>query len=240
MTTVTIPGLGVPDGIFVLGDGTRLFSTGDTILQLTPSDRLSTIPGNPLEEEGAFEDGQGSFARFNAPYGLTVDTTGNVVVADCDNHDIRSVAKQSSVVSTLVGGRQEDDEESDDENDDVEEGYADGHGGNARFNGPRPEGRGGGRQWRHICCNGEEGFTDGAGAAAPFNRPTNDWLRKIVGGQVTTLAGSSEPDTADGAGAVARFSGPNRLALDERGRLLVAESDREEGHVAGGGCRGEV
>ena len=37
VTTVTIPGLGLPDGMFVLGDGTRLFSSGHAILQLTPS-----------------------------------------------------------------------------------------------------------------------------------------------------------------------------------------------------------
>jgi hypothetical protein len=49
-----------------------------------------------------------------------------------------------------------------------------------------------------------------------------------VGGQVTTLAGSSEAGTADGAGAVARFNEPDRLALDERGRLLVAESGRKD------------
>ncbi len=45
---------------------------------------------------------------------------------------------------------------------------------------------------------------------------------------MTTLAGSSEPGTADGAGAVARFKFPTRLALDERGRLLVAELDRSD------------
>jgi hypothetical protein len=58
----------------------------------------------------------------------------------------------------------------------------------------------------------------------------NHRLRKIEGGQVTTLTGSSEPGTADGAGAVARFNGPHKLALDERGRVLVAE-------WAGGGGR---
>ncbi len=45
---------------------------------------------------------------------------------------------------------------------------------------------------------------------------------------MTTLAGSSEAGKADGAGAVARFIKPRRLALDERGRLLVAESDRHD------------
>jgi hypothetical protein len=79
--------------MFVLGDGTRLFSSGNTILQLPPSGRLATIAGDPQDEEGAFKDGQGIFARFNAPNRLTVDRAGNVVVADRHNHAIRSVTK---------------------------------------------------------------------------------------------------------------------------------------------------
>jgi hypothetical protein len=239
---------------------------------------------------------------------LTVDRAGNVVVADCYNHAIRAVAKEGSVVSTLAGGRQEDD----DENDDVEAGFADGQGANARFNEPKgvvvaangdifvadtlnhairvitPQGAvrtlcGNGQAGfadaqgadarfnepcglaldaeenlldaiRHVTMagtvstvagNGEEGFADGEGAAARFNASCdlvvdgegvivvadtdNHRLRKIVGGQVTTLAGSSEPGTADGASAVARFTEPFRLALDERGRLLVAEFAGGEG-----------
>jgi len=85
------------------------------------------------------------------------------------------------------------------------------------------------------------------GAAASFNRPNgnvvdgegtivvagidNHRMCKIVGGQVTTLAGSSEPGTADGTGAVARFNQPYRLAFDERGRLLVAEAAGGEGRT---------
>ena len=56
----------------------------------------------------------------------------------------------------------------------------------------------------------------------------NHRLRKIRGRQVTTLAGGSEAGAADGAGAGARFTKPVRLALDERGRLLVAELSRAD------------
>ena len=70
-------------------------------------------------------------------------------------------------------------------------------------------------------------IVDGEGVIVVSDRD-NHRLRKIVGGQVTTLAGSSEPGTADGAGAVARFNQPYSVALDERGRLLVAERGRED------------
>jgi hypothetical protein len=95
VATITIPGLGSPNGIFVLADSTRLVSSDHTILQLPPSGRLATIAGN-LEEEGALKDGQGIFARFNGPEGLSVDRAGNVVVADCNNHAIRAVTKESA------------------------------------------------------------------------------------------------------------------------------------------------
>jgi hypothetical protein len=67
-----------------------------------------------------------------------------------------------------------------------------------------------------VAGNGEAGYADGEGAAARFYGPMdvvvdkegtivvadmhNQRLRKIVGRQVTTLAGGSEAGTADGAG----------------------------------------
>jgi hypothetical protein len=116
--------------MFVLGDGTRLFSSGHKIIQLPPSDRLATITGN--KGNGKHKDGEGISARFNAPECLTVDRAGKVVVADCGNHAIRAVTKEGVVVSTLADDRQEDD----DENDDVEASFTDGQGANTCFNEP--------------------------------------------------------------------------------------------------------
>jgi hypothetical protein len=45
----------------------------------------------------------------------------------------------------------------------------------------------------------------------------------IAGSRVTTLAGSNDQGKVDGEGASARFACPSALALDERGRLLVAD-----------------
>jgi hypothetical protein len=93
-----------------------------------------------------------------------------------------------------------------------------------------------------VAGNGLAGYAEGEGAAARFNCPTalvvdkegtiivadynNERLRKIVGRQVTTLAGGSEAGMADGAGANTSFDSPYRLELDERGRLLVTEDDQ--------------
>ena len=117
VTTVTIPGLGAPNGMFVLGDGTRLFSP--TIILLAPPGRLTNMTyRGPQEEDGPLKDVQGIFARFNHSEDLTVDRAGNVVVVDHHNHTNRSVTKEGIVVSTLAKG------------------FTDGPVANARFNQP--------------------------------------------------------------------------------------------------------
>jgi hypothetical protein len=164
--------------MFVLADGTRLFSSlKRTILQLPPSGRLSTLAGN-RGERGELKDGADTLARFQHPIGLTVDRAGNVVVADYMSHAIRKVTKAGAVVSTLAGNG--------------EAGFADGQGTDARFNNPysvvvaangdlivsdrgnhclrvvTPEGA-----VRTLVGNGQAGFADGEGADARFNRPAS-------------------------------------------------------------------
>jgi len=43
-------------------------------------------------------------ARFNYPKGVAVDRSGNVFVADCNNHQIRRIDHATGHVSTVAGG----------------------------------------------------------------------------------------------------------------------------------------
>jgi serine/threonine-protein kinase len=52
---------------------------------------VTTLAGGVSGTNGAFADGSGSNAGFNTPFGLTVDVSGNVFVADGYNHRIRKV-----------------------------------------------------------------------------------------------------------------------------------------------------
>ena len=170
VTTLPVPGLGVPRGIFVLADGTRLVSSSnEKIFVLLPSwGRLTTLAGNKDEVE-ELKDGEGISTRFKDTSVLTVDRVGSVVVVDYGGNTIRKVTKAGSVVSTLT--------------DNGETGFPDGQGTNTHFNRSHrvvvaangdfivsdclnhllrlvtPEGA-----VRTLVGNGQSGFVDGQGA----------------------------------------------------------------------------
>jgi beta-glucanase (GH16 family) len=58
-----------------------------TLRGITPSGVVSTIAG--MAGSSGIADGVGVAARFNFPTGIAVDNTGNIYVADTNNHTIR-------------------------------------------------------------------------------------------------------------------------------------------------------
>jgi DNA-binding beta-propeller fold protein YncE len=66
------------------------------------SDIITTVAG--CGEAGYSDDGGPAVrARFNEPYGIAVDKTGNIYVADRHNHCVRRVDTASGTVTTLAG-----------------------------------------------------------------------------------------------------------------------------------------
>ena len=63
--------------------------------------RVSLVAGSASGSSG-FVDGDGTSARFNNPYDVAVDQSGNVWVADTKNHSVRIIYKGSSV-KTVAG-----------------------------------------------------------------------------------------------------------------------------------------
>jgi sugar lactone lactonase YvrE len=85
-----------PEGVLYVAD-----TGNNTIRQVSATAVVTTLAGMaaPL---GASADGMGAAARFSRPTGIAVDLTGNLAVADTDNHTVRTITPAGLVV-TLAG-----------------------------------------------------------------------------------------------------------------------------------------
>jgi len=90
-----------PQGIVVdsLGNVFVADANNHRIRIITPSGQVSTFAG---QAASGITNDSGASARFNTPTGLAIDSSGNLYVADKNNHRIRKVTPQASV-STLAG-----------------------------------------------------------------------------------------------------------------------------------------
>jgi len=228
----------------LLGLGTPLAAQSDYATPYT-FNFLAGTPGS----SGSL-DGTGAAALFDQPYGVALDSSGNLFVADKGDHTIRMITS-AGVVTTIAGTA-------------GSSGTTDGTGSAARFNGPTGVAVGSGgaiyvadsinNTIRKIAsaaggvvttlagAAGTAGSTNGTGTAATFNQPYgvaidssgnvyvaefgNNLIRMVTqGGVVTTVAGTAGvTGSADGTSTAAMFNGPIGIAVDGSGNLYVADS----------------
>jgi sugar lactone lactonase YvrE len=236
-----------PAGIAVDASGNLYVadSNNDLIRKITADGVVTTLAGS-AGVTGAV-NGTGTAASFWHPWGIAVDSSGNVYVADQLNAVIRKITTDG-VVTTLAGSA-------------GVYGSADGIGTVASFFQPAGiavDSTGsvyvadsGNNIIRKITSDGVvttlagsekvTGSTNGTRDAASFNSPegvaldtygnlyvtdsVNDLIRKITPlGVVTTLAGSAGvAGSANGIRAVASFNTPFGIAVDNSGNVYVAD-----------------
>ncbi len=230
-------------GNVVVSDG------GNSLIRsITPAAVVSTLAGTG--GQGSV-NGTGDSARFFGPFGVAVDASGNVFVADLENSTIRKITS-AGVVSTIAGLAGNN-------------GANNGAGSLARFNKPQGVavaadgsvyvGDTGNHTIRKIAPDGvvsmiaglagASGSADGTNSAARFYGPNgiavdsatnlyvadvfNDTIRKItpVGTNwvVSTFVGlAGVSGTNNGTGTNALFHWPQCVALDSAGNLYVTDS----------------
>lgn len=232
-----------PSGVVVDPAGVVYVADEDnhSIRKITPDGYVMTLAGTGKH---GYANGQGSVARFRQPFGLAIDGSGNIYVADQSNQCIRKITS-SGEVETIAGGRK---------------GFADGSTEKAMFNFPSgvAVGQGGNlyiadqfnNRIRVISASGDvstlaggktEGFVDGSGEMAMFGYPVslatdlsgniyvadqkNHSIRRVTPtGVVSTVAGNGTPGYVDGPTGVALFRTPASVALDALGNTYVADA----------------
>ena len=113
ITTVaaTNTSLAVPSGVAVDASGNLFIADtyNQRILKVNVNGIITTVAGNgyvnPDNGEGAYS-GDGSAAtnaRLNYPYGVAVDASGNLFIADSNNGRIRKV-NVNGIITTVAGG----------------------------------------------------------------------------------------------------------------------------------------
>ena len=171
-----------------------------TIRKITPTDGnwvVSTLAGTP--KVFGSQDGAGSTAQFHYPYGVAVDNSGSVFVADTYNYTIRLITSDGNV-STPVGLA-------------GAHGTVGGTNNAARFYYPYGV---------SVDSSGNLYVADSYNCTVRKVTPMgSDWV-------VTTLAGvATFSGSADGTNSGAQFSYEFGLSADSTGDLYVADTSND-------------
>jgi sugar lactone lactonase YvrE len=156
---------------------------------------ITTVAGNGTAGFSG-DGGAATSASLNYPYGVAVDASGNVFIADSNNHRIRRVEVATGVISTVAGN------------------------GTPGF-------------------SGDEGPATGTTLYYPFGvavdasgniyiaDTTNQRIRRVEAptGLITTVAGNGTGGFSGDGGAAtsASLNGPNGVAVDASGNLFIAD-----------------
>jgi streptogramin lyase len=184
--------------VFVADRGNRL------IRKITPAGVVTTIAGQAGVVGG--DDGPGSSATFRYLHSLSVDSSGNVFVADREGATIRMLKPNGTNydVSTIAGVY-------------ATYGYVDGTNTDTRFNNDSPTGVPVDSAGNVYVCD------HNAHTIRKLTKIGSDWVATTIAGKRGT-AGND-----DGIGTNATFNLPYNGAFDSAGNLYIADTSTGNG-----------
>ena len=230
-----------PAGSIYIADECSIYGLPDVIRKVA-NGVITIVAGGG--KSGLGDGGPAASAQLKTPYGLAVDSTGNLYIADTGNFRIRQVS--NGVITTLAGNGTKG---------------SSGDGGpptSAQLDQPTGvavDGAGNvyiaDRLWirkvskgviTNLAGNGTQGFSGDGGpptnaqfsfaagvAVDPANNVYigdvyNNRIRKISNGIITTVTGGGKAGLGDnGPPTQAQLNSPNGLALDTSGALYIAD-----------------
>jgi len=236
-----------PQGVAVDSAGNLyIVDTGNFCIRKVANGVITTVAGNGLQGFSG-DNGPAASAQLNSPYGVAVDSAGNLYIADTQNNRIRKVA--NGVITTIAGtGTQ---------------GFSGDNGpaANAQLNLPaavavdsagnlyiadtdnvrvRKVANG---AITTVAGNGKYGFSGDGGPAtsADLSYPESvavdsagrlyiaDWnnnrIRKVANGVITTVVGGGTEIGGNGPSTSAQLGYPSAVALDSAGNLYIADAE---------------
>jgi len=229
-------------GVAVDGSGNLYVAHPNYIRKITSNGLVTTVAGNGFN---GFANGVGTNATFRSPYGVAVDGSGNVYVADTGNHVIRKIDASGNVTTFAGVGI---------------EGFSNGTRTNALFRNPQGvavDGTGnvyvadmGNHVIRKIDANGNvtthagrayfygstkngegiSGFWNGNGTNALFQTPRgvavdgsgNVYIADTGNNAIRKIDTSGNVTTLEGYGPNGNGIGPYGVAVDGFGNVYVA------------------
>ena len=186
--------LNQPQGVAVDGVGNvYIYDSNNNRIREVSGGTITTIAGNGTCCYSG-DGGTATSAQIGYGYGIAIDGSGNIYIADSNNQRIRKISGGN--ITTIAGNGSP--------------GYSgDGVGAaatNAQLNNPRGV------------------AVDAAGANVYIADTNNQRIRKVNGGNITTVAGNgtccSSPEGDGGPATSGQLSGPQGVAVEERRKHL--------------------
>jgi invasion protein IalB len=192
--------LSTPVGVAVDASGNIYIGnqTAHRVRKITASTGvISTAAGTGIAAFSG-DGGQASSAQLNDPWASTVDGSGNVFIADLNNHRIRKITASTGVMSTIAGN------------------------GTSGFSGD------GGQATAAQLSSPSGVAVDGSGNVYTVDRGTNRIRKITAStGIMSTIAGTgTSGSTGDGGQATAaQISNPFGVAVDGGGNVYIADQN---------------